>query len=531
MRTAPVSPSKGLSARTIAAVAGAVWVLVILGVGVNVASGPIGDWLLKDERASALRLAGVAIVLALLGGVTMIWVVKARRQERAEEFALCKDSRQLLPADLGYEEVERGTASSPRTRPYHSRYLARRARVDRASSRASISVGSVLAESELRSHVAAGHSLLFIGPPTDGKTRTALECLRSLEGVAVVMPHLSREPSAAAIADFAGRDVVLLVDDLHQWHSGVVDLYALWHRLTKVARTCPLVATTRPGEPLEAIRSGWGGLRRLYEAIDIEVRLERVDEQRKKEVAKEVGGQTEAASAGTLGAVFMADALHLMRMQLDRVDAISRDVIATLSLSPFTLMSPTHRRLLIALKVVKGRELDLGQLRQSLSQLHDLGFVLSRADDDPVVPEEAHLLTPLNEASSLTSLADHLVLARAYIAANDTEAASRVNQVFVLTTSDTGMTRQMLQEDALFCREFIAHFEQRGDVSAWFAGMFITLDGLLQGIDPEGSLDERARLMRRANRLLREHYGEADPEVFGLRVIVLHSECPVFPVA
>jgi tetratricopeptide (TPR) repeat protein len=103
---------------------------------------------------------------------------------------------------------------------------------------------------------------MLIGRPKSGKTRLAWELLREYPQSLAVLPGRPEPPEEFESSTFAGKDVILFFDDLHQ-AALTFDVPAWRDRFDEItAGRCRLLATSRDGKDWDTVRSaprlaGW----------------------------------------------------------------------------------------------------------------------------------------------------------------------------------------------------------------------------------------------------------------------------------
>ena len=104
-------------------------------------------------------------------------------------------------------------------RPYFNTYINRHAIPSELSS-ANI---TPYTEQDLTTLVEQGNSILLIGNPTEGKTRTLLEVIRDLKSFVVICLRLDRSPSNNPLELLKDKKVLWLLDDLNTYDSDTYD--------------------------------------------------------------------------------------------------------------------------------------------------------------------------------------------------------------------------------------------------------------------------------------------------------------------
>ena len=121
-----------------------------------------------------------------------------------------------------------------------------------------------------------GRGLLVVGRPKSGKTRLVWECLRRDPDAIVVMPGDAYPPAEFERAGLAGRDVVVLCDDLHAVAENLHPLR--WRdRLAETAASVTVIATVRDGQEWTRVRDNQVSLLAALPEVD-RVFLSRVGE-------------------------------------------------------------------------------------------------------------------------------------------------------------------------------------------------------------------------------------------------------------
>ena len=225
--------------------------------------GPLGN-LVYDHWYNLALLKDIADLLALwwvlplvpVAGLLSLWAYIDRvSHERRHEFALIKPAKKLRPKDLGFQRLKLGEKASIDSRPHYPLYIPRRAvnyevvfKDLGTFNSGDNSVQRVYDEDALRKLLVEGHGLVLLGQPLDGKTRTAYELIRRMEGYMVVVPHKDRPvPIDDAFSSLKKKRVLVLLDDLNDYADAALDLRMFQQKVSAHSRCCAIVATCREG--------------------------------------------------------------------------------------------------------------------------------------------------------------------------------------------------------------------------------------------------------------------------------------------
>jgi TPR repeat protein len=118
---------------------------------------------------------------------------------------------------------------------------------------------------QARELLAKSGGVIVIGRPQSGKTRLALQLLQERPDSLVVIPHDPRPPNVFETSSFAGKDLVLFVDDLHRSALTIDPLE--WRRRLEDAsgRRCIIICTSRDGEDWKQVEKS--GAARLLDVL------------------------------------------------------------------------------------------------------------------------------------------------------------------------------------------------------------------------------------------------------------------------
>lgn len=136
-----------------------------------------------------------------------------KKKDSEEQYELFKEATKLQPEDLGFQRTNPGEIVNPGFRPYHDTYIARKAIP--YDQRNKGNPENIYLEKDLIQSLKEFRSLLLIGKPTDGKTRTLYEIIRQLPQVIVIKIKPDQEPDECALKLLKNKNVLWLMDDLH----------------------------------------------------------------------------------------------------------------------------------------------------------------------------------------------------------------------------------------------------------------------------------------------------------------------------
>ena len=109
--------------------------------------------------------------------------------------------------------------------------------------------------------------LLLVGRPMSGKTRLAWELVKDRDEAVLVLPHDAEPPGRFETAGLAGREIIVLCDDLHSKAERLQPMR--WReRLRDATTTVRLVATSRDGRDWKRVRDSQESLLNWLEERD-----------------------------------------------------------------------------------------------------------------------------------------------------------------------------------------------------------------------------------------------------------------------
>lgn len=379
-----------------------VWRVLILGLLLSFAFGLVNTFVKEGEVTISLAAIQwlfsiqwyVALTLIVLSVLTYLSWQSNKEVKRRSNFDLCKDTDRLKPSDLGFTMLSKGTMASPGERPYYEGYISRQFRSYRESGR---NRGVPTNHIEVLEKIRQGRSLLLVGQPTEGKTRTAYALLRELPDFIVLSIKPDRMvPDSTAFAEVSGKSVVIFIDDLSDYVGQSADLIRFRTEVEKVAKSCVVLATCRDGaEYAQVTGASAGSLQRFYEEyFTYELSLAPITDLEKQQLAKQSGlfsASEELLMAPTPGWIVMGNALKTMENRFrSHLSNEARDTLHSVKLLIMAGISPTHRRIEHVLRdIYKRTSVHLSDILQGLATS---AFLEYPATQDPVHPEAAYLV-------------------------------------------------------------------------------------------------------------------------------------------
>jgi tetratricopeptide (TPR) repeat protein len=359
--------------------------VVVVGFAINLASERYKDQI-TDTKTLTICVASIVLLCLLL------WLVKrkTRIDGLKSEFAVYASSEALKPEDLDFKTAKPGDDVVLSKRPYYETYISRVAipYKDRLRSEPS----RTYREKDLVASLGEGNSILLVGAPMEGKTRTLFEVIKRVEGFTVISPKREGPPSDDALQLLADKKVVCLINDLNSYAHAQSDVLALIEKVSTIASYCAVAATCRDGPELDALHGPTTPLSKLYESFTYKLALRRPSEEDKIKLQREVG-QVADGIATTLGSICMKGALEIMIERINKLDESVQDchramqILAAGSVEPFS-----YKRIQAILEGIFDRATELAQLRGHLNKLSEYGLVRSFGDADPVIPEDAYVV-------------------------------------------------------------------------------------------------------------------------------------------
>ena len=365
------------------------WSVVVLSIFTNMFSPFAAIWLFENPS----RLLATIILFVVLSVVSVLIFIGWQKNSRKQEFDLYCATEHLKPEDVGFKVVAAGEQSPDTRRPYVLHAYLRRTAIPYAE-RHRAAPSPIYEEEDMVALLEAGQSLLLVGQPTEGKTRTLFEIVRHLKGYVVVRPKHNENPSSEALQLLKGKYVVCLLDDLNHFAGTLVDLLAFYRRAIPIAAKFVLAATCREGPELAELDHLTTPLGRIYESFQYRLWLQRASDEQKSTL-KRLLGHTDTRVFPTLGAICMREVFEIMRRRFAALTPEARDSFRALQLLTYGGVEPLSCcRLERVLKHVFERRLSGATLRDCLIELEKSGFLLSTGSAEPILADAAYLTGP-----------------------------------------------------------------------------------------------------------------------------------------
>ena len=187
--------------------------------------------------------------------------------------------------------------------------------------------------------------LLLVGRPMSGKTRLAWELVRDRSDAVLVLPHHAEPPGHFETAGIAGREIIVLCDDLHS-RAEQLEPMRWRERLQQAPSTVRLIATCRDGQEWKRVRDSQERLLNWLEQDD-RVFLSKVGEYGEDlpdDLAAEIGRKLKLSKHelsdrfdGTPGSLTLD--LHAMSVRYKRLtEELIVDTVASVLLDSLKLL-------------------------------------------------------------------------------------------------------------------------------------------------------------------------------------------------
>lgn len=366
-----------------------VWSTIIIGGVVNIYSSKLAE--LKDSRLIAYMLIGLSILGSLSLTAYRAWL----RQKKEEQFELVVQAKSLKPEDFGFDSTPGRRKPARTLRPYtQSIYIPRSAvaYTDRHKSE----FPRTYTEDDLAKALYTGESILVIGKPLEGKTRTLYEVCRRLHDFVIVRPRTDLAPNDDAVELFARKNVLFVLDDLQFYTAAAAEFSKLRDRVEAIAAKVSVVATCQQGSALEQVAFGVSGpIRRIFESFTLKIILNNASDLDKQTLKQAIGEKSDMIFP-TLGSICMREAFELMRRRFDGLPNETKDCFRAIILlfSAGVLPIAQRRTMNVLIGVFNRSSVDHARVIDLLVELAGSFFLVSQGDAEPVHPEAAYVSEP-----------------------------------------------------------------------------------------------------------------------------------------
>lgn len=332
------------------------------------------------------------LTLSVMAGLLVLTLIARRdylRHGALQQFAMVKPAESLKPEDLDFEMTTPGGSVSLGRRPFYEAYVSRQATTVPPDGPTADRYDKAALAEELRS----GRGFILLGQPLDGKSRTLYDILSRAAGWQILQPSLSKGmPDDEALSLVEDQDVILLLEDLHEYAGARIELSELRAAIVKHASSCVIASTCRDGPELKLVEQE---LRRLYEDVPHKLKLTAPTLDDKSTFARSLGekwGPEAAENYPTLGFIAMERHMEAMSLRFrnllgtrpDYADALRAMKLLTTVASSIPL---SYRRIEAVLKEVFGRtDMRLDECFRSLADqafLRELPSAKSAARPEP----------------------------------------------------------------------------------------------------------------------------------------------------
>jgi tetratricopeptide (TPR) repeat protein len=365
-----------------------IWGTVLISLFIGIITPQVAE-LLKEPHISFL----IVILLIMFAFISWDSYQKGYQEKLTSEFELFCKVWELRPEHFGFTVMQPEEKQFDSKRPYFTAYIPREA-VPYTAQQAS---STIYSESDLVNLLIQGSSILLVGNPTEGKTRTLFEVIRKLQDFTVICLHKNRTPRAEALALLKGKKTLWLLDDLNNFNNDAYDFHKLRKDLDGITgNRCIMAATCRNGSELKNVQLNTRPLQKIYEAFDKILILKPANTQQKK-ILKNAIAETEKREFPTLGSICMRKHFEFMRDRFDHMKPLEQDCLRSILLLYNAFIIPlTQQRIKAALNDIFERRVGNAETRDCLTMLTINGFTASQKDVDPIAPEAAYLTAPEN---------------------------------------------------------------------------------------------------------------------------------------
>jgi tetratricopeptide (TPR) repeat protein len=339
-------------------------------------------------------VAASAGLAALVGGLIYARARTARAEEERRlwtEFRLAKPMTEVRPEDVGFQPIDPGHPVDPdKGRPFYAGcYIPRAASPDGA-------VEPVLDEDALAEELRAGHSVVILGQPLDGKSVFLYQTIKRLTDHLLVMPPKQGPgPSPAALDLLRGKRVVLLLDDLDRFLQTRGDLNDVVVAVRARAERAVVAATCRSGAEQKLIEQATSAdARQVFAGLRWKLTLRPAADDEERRLCAHIGQPWEQGRYASLGSIATREAAELFGLRFrQELSAEQRDLLRVMKLLTAGGVTPlTLVRLETAMRgLAHCADYQRYRLHQDLEWLEHQSFIEPRDHETPPQPEPAYL--------------------------------------------------------------------------------------------------------------------------------------------
>lgn len=388
----------------------------------------LNDWVTRKPIVLWVLIVATFALVVFMG----IAGIRKTNVRAVNEFALLKPALNVTPEDLGFKPMKPG-GREPKlgSRPFFEQYIPRVAQPYRATQGEQ---PVEFSENQLVALLARGEDLLLVGPPMQGKTRTAYHLMKALSEFVIVRLKPDHDLSPEACRQLSKKKVLCFLDDLHNQRNPDLIVANLVKLEKDYAEQLTILATARDGPELSSIFNAKRESKVLYDMVASRFVMSPLTDEQKSQLASDVNADPNRRY-GSPGEICMNRAIGVILDRFERELATSaRDAFrAAQLLTHWGVRDLTRPRLRLASEFV--RHSDTGpvnavELGEGLVQLEESAFLLSSASAEFVLFEEAYTVGPYADRFFGRPITDSLdctrVLINRSLALGDTELANSV---------------------------------------------------------------------------------------------------------
>ncbi len=328
-------------------------------------------------------LLAPSVYCLLLLWASFIGNSERRLRSAVATYALAED---LKLEDLGFREASaqetEPTDIFHQHRPYFKKYFPRKVVDDVESNEEGPKI--IFTEEELDKLLRDGGGFLLVGPHWAGKTMTVFQVVRRMTGYVVIRPHPKVVPHPDTFAILRGQNVVMVVDNLHNFVGSDCDLVMFRNMVTEATqRPCGVAATCRDGGESAPITLGQAKqVGDFYESLR-KLRLRLMGERQRVELAATSGMQLESKEARNYalpGHITMRHQIREMARAFGSLDERSKNALRAMKLIDQAGIPLNISRFQTVIRRVFHHRLEDERIEDILKNLRHHDFLLKNPD-------------------------------------------------------------------------------------------------------------------------------------------------------